>query len=262
MEGLTTSRDLPPIRGFLPSTLIDWPGRVAAEVFLGGCNFRCPFCHASHLVLNPSELEEISLEAVLEHLRNQTGWVDGVVVSGGEPTLDGRLPTLIEALREAGAAIKLDTNGARPEVLRALIEAGMLEAASMDLKAPLDERYSKAAGVEVDLTAIRESVALLMSSALDVEFRTTVCPAFHTLDDVVDTARAIAGAAKYCLQTFRPLNCIDPALLEVGRYTEEEMRAMARAAGEFVRRCWVRGDAPAGMNPAANRRTRRDEPGG
>jgi pyruvate formate lyase activating enzyme len=233
--------DLPPIRGFLTCTLIDWPGRVAAEVFLGGCNFRCPFCHAAHLVLNPSQLEEIAPESVLEHLRVQRGWIDGVVISGGEPTADERLPALIEALRAAGAAIKLDTNGSRPEVLRALIEGGMLAAVSMDLKAPLDERYHRAAGVEVDLHAVRDSIDLLTSSDLDVEFRTTVCPAFHTHEDVVAMARASAGAAKYCLQTFQPLNCIAPALLQVKPYSDAEMRALAEAAGEFVERSWVRG---------------------
>jgi len=233
--------DLPPIRGFLPSTLIDWPGRVAAEVFLGGCNFRCPFCHASHLVLNPSELERIPIETVLEHLRRQEGWIDGVVISGGEPTLDDRLPALIRTLTQAGAPIKLDTNGTRPAVLRRLIEAGVIAAVSMDLKAPLDERYARSAGVEVDLAAIRESIDLLTAGDLDLEFRTTVCPAFHTPDDIVEAARAIAGVPKYCLQTFQPLNCIDPAMLDVKPYTDDEMRAMAEAAGDFVGTCWVRG---------------------
>lgn len=235
------SPEVPPIRGFIETTLIDWPGCLAAEVFLGGCNFRCPFCHAAHLVLNPSALEEIALQAVLGHLHAQRGWLEGVVISGGEPTLDQRLPALIEAFRDAGVAVKLDTNGSRPEVLRALIEAGRIQAVAMDLKAPLDERYSKAAGVAVDLAAIRDSIDLLMASGLDVEFRTTVCPAFHSLDDVVEIARAIAGAPRFCLQSFQPLNCVDPAMLEVGPYRDEEMQAMARACGEFVGRCWVRG---------------------
>ena len=232
------STPLPAIRGFLPGTLIDWPGRVAAEVFLGGCNFRCPYCHASHLVLSPGQLEEVPVESVVEHLRRQSGWIDGVVISGGEPTLDERLPALIETFRSTGAAVKLDTNGTRPEVLRALIQARLIEAVS---KAPLDQRYLRAAGVPVDLEAVRESIQLLIKSGLDVEFRTTVCPAILSPEDVVETARALAGARKYCLQTFRPLNCIDPAMLEVEPYSEEQMRGIAEAAGRFVEKCWVRG---------------------
>jgi pyruvate formate lyase activating enzyme len=255
--------ELPRIRGFLPSTLIDWSGRVAAEVFLGRCNFRCPFCHAAHLVLRPAQLEEIAADVVLGHIRGHVGWLDGVVISGGEPTLDPHLPDLVEACREAGVGVKLDTNGSRPDALRALIEGGRLDAVSMDIKAPLDARYARAAGVQVDLGAIRESIALLMAAdmavtpaaaaawptdlhrppagACAVEFRTTVCPVYHSTADIVDIARTIAGAREYCLQPFRPVNCIDPAMLEVRPYSDEEMQALAAAAGEFVRRAWVRG---------------------
>ena len=130
--------DLPTIKGFLETSFVDWPGQVAAVVFLPRCNFRCPYCHNHGLVLHPEGLQSWSLEGILDHLDGYRDWVDGVCVSGGEPTIHPGLPDLLGALRDSGWATKIDTNGARPDVVAGLLDAGLLDALALDLKAPLE----------------------------------------------------------------------------------------------------------------------------
>lgn len=233
----------PPIRGYIENTLLDWEGRLAAVVFLPRCNFRCAYCHAAHL-LGPGKPDEaIPLHAVLDALRRQKGWVDGVVISGGEPTLHADLRELIDAFRAEGWPVKLDTNGSRPDVLENLLERGVLDYVAMDVKAPLDFRYGEVVCALVDLEAIRQSIELLISSDIAYEFRTTVCPASLDADGVVGIAQAIRGARLYYLQPFRPVNCLDPALESLKPYNSDQMRRFGRLAGRYVRRCVVRGDS-------------------
>ena len=234
---------LPPVKGFLETSLLDWEGKLAAVVFLPGCNFRCGYCHAAHLISEAARLESIPIEQVTDSLNRNRDWIDGIVISGGEPTLHKGLRELIELFRGAGLAVKLDTNGSRPGVLDELLEDKLVDHVAMDAKAPLDERYSEVAGVPVALDDIRASVEMLIRSDVSYEFRTTVCPAFLDADDVVDTAEVVRGAADYFLQKFRPVGCLDPALEEVKPYNDDEMRRLAVLAAKFVRRCQVRGDA-------------------
>lgn len=227
------------IKGFIRNTLLDWDGKIASIIFLPGCNFRCPYCHASALVRDGHLLPSVPFEEVQAYLEKNRGWIDGVVISGGEVTLHAGLPDLIKRLRAFGVAIKLFTNGSRPDVLRKLIDERLVDALSMDMKGPLDARYSKAAGTPVDLDAIRESIAILIGSGLPYEFRTTVCPTILSHEDVVDTARAIEGAELLVLQQFRPVDCLDPEFGEIKPYSEPELDGMADAAREFVRKCVV-----------------------
>ena len=232
----------PPIRGFIENTLLDWEGKVAAVVFLPGCNFRCGYCHARHLVEAAPSDEAIPLEAVLDTLERQRGWIDGVVISGGEPTLHPDLLDLIRALRAAGLGIKLDTNGSRPQVLERLLGLGLLDHVAMDVKAPLDDRYSAVAGAPVDLAAIRQSIDLLLGGQTPYEFRTTVCPDKLDAAGIEEIAQALRGARLYYLQTFRPVNCLDRSLEAAKPYNVDEMRELCRRAAPYVRRCAVRGD--------------------
>ncbi len=234
---------MPPIRGFLENTLIDWEGRLAAEIFLPGCPFRCGYCHARHLVEPQPGDESIPLEAVLDNVREQNGWLDGIVISGGEPTLHDDLPELIGAFRDEGLAVKLDTNGSNPEALARLLRHGRLDCVAMDVKAPLDHRYSEVARVPVDLAAIRRSIDLLMHSDIEVEFRTTVCPGLVEEDEILAIARAIQGARSYFLQKFRPVNCLDRSMERLKSPNQDQMRAYCRIAAPYVERCVVRGDS-------------------
>ncbi|MFO8013791.1 MAG: anaerobic ribonucleoside-triphosphate reductase activating protein [Phycisphaerae bacterium] len=237
-----TQTDLPPIAGYHPTTLIDWPGRLAAIVFLPRCNLRCPFCHAGPLLGDPAEV--VPLEAVLAHMADRDDWLDGVVVCGGEPTLWPALPDLCRRFRDAGLAVKLDTNGTQPEMLGALLAGGLVDAVAMDLKAPLDHRYAAACGVEtVDLEAVRRSIALLTGGGVEYAFRTTVVPTLHGEEEVRAMGARIAGAAEWTLQPFEPAGALDPALRTVRPYPPARMAALADIGRTFVARCRVRGQA-------------------
>jgi pyruvate formate lyase activating enzyme len=243
---------LPPIRGFIESTLLDWEGKLAAVVFLPGCNFRCGYCHARHLVEPMPGDEAIPLEAVLVNFRRQSGWLDGVVISGGEPTVHPGLPDFIQRFRSKGIAVKLDTNGSRPDVLERLLALGVLDYVAMDVKGPLDGKYAEVARAPVDLDAVRQSIELLMRGETPHEFRTTVCP--NTLDGeaIERTALAVRGARAYYLQAFRPVNCLDRSLERVRPYNPDQMRDLCRRAARHVQRCVVRGDQASELAPAGS----------
>lgn len=233
---------LPPIKGFLPTSLIEWEGRIASAVFLAGCNFRCPFCHARDVVLEPDKLEDIPLDEVLAHLEEQKGWIDGVEISGGEPTIHPGLADLIGVFQDCGLAVKLDTNGSNPGVLKSLIDADLVAAVAMDIKGPMDESYSAAAGVEVDVAFIRASIDILRSSGIEREFRITVVPGMHSARDIRSIAQTLGKGEKLILQQFAPLNCLDPAYNERAPMKRDELRDMASLAAEFVSECRVRGE--------------------
>lgn len=233
---------LPPIKSFLPTSLIEWEGKISCAVFVPGCNFRCPFCHASGLVLHPDQLETIPFQTIVDHLAENKGWLDGAVVSGGEPTLHAGLAQLITALREHVPAIKLDSNGTHPDVLERLIGDGLIDFVSMDVKAPLDGAYERAAGVPVDIDAVSASIELLRSSGIGREFRTTVVPGLHGQDAIVAIARALGPSETLVLQQFAPLDCLDPTFLDIRPYTRDELRSLAEAAGELLADCHVRGE--------------------
>jgi len=231
---------LPPIAGYHPTTLIDWPGRLAAVVFLPTCNLRCRFCHAGPLLDSPPET--IPLEAVLGHLALREGWLDGVVICGGEPTTWPTLPDLCRKFRGAGLDIKLDTNGTRPDRIEELLAAQLIDAVAMDLKAPLDERYQEVCGAErVDLEAIGRSIDLLMAGRVEYEFRTTVCPAFHGEAEIRAMGQRIAGARRWVLQRFEPAYALDTALRRVQPYNLPMMESLADVGRQYVARCLIRG---------------------
>jgi len=227
------------IKGFNPNTLLDWDGKIASIIFLPGCNFRCPYCHASALVKNAAGLPPVQLSEVDAYLEKNRAWIDGVVISGGEATWHNGLPALVDHFRGLALAVKLYTNGSRPAVLCDLVQSGRLAAVSMDLKGPLDDRYSRAAGTPVDLDAIRASIDIVMSSGIPYEFRTTVCPTILAHDDVVDAARAIEGAELFILQQFRPVDCLDPEFEKIKPYTEDELGRMAESVKGMVKKCIV-----------------------
>ena len=232
----------PPIKGFISNTLIDWEGRLSAEIFLSGCNFRCPFCHSAHLVEGDT-LERIPLDSVLERLKAESGWVDGMVISGGEPTIYSDIEELCAVFKREGFSVKIDTNGTRPDVLRRLIEGGFVDFVSMDVKAPLDERYDVAAGLKnAPIDRIRESIALLKGSAVDYEFRTTVLPTIHDWEALKSIGEALAGGDDWVLQQFRPKNCLDPEYERIEPYPLSFLKESAerlslylptRVRGEF-----------------------------
>jgi pyruvate formate lyase activating enzyme len=215
------------IKGFVETSFVDWPGKVAAVLFVARCNFRCPFCHNHALVMNPDSLEDIPLTHIMARLAELEGWVDGVCVSGGEPTIHPRLPALIAQIKGRGLPVKLDTNGSRPRVLQALVEEGLVDCVAMDIKAPLDEiSYARAAGAPVDLEKIRESLSFLKKGKVDYQFRTTVVPALHKEEDLLHLAHHLSGSSSLTLQNFNPEDPLDSQLKGVQPYPEEWLTEM------------------------------------
>ena len=213
------------IKGFLETSFVDWPGKIASVIFLPHCNFRCPCCHNHGIVLTPEKFETISVEYVLNRLNEFKGWIDGVCITGGEPTLYPSLPEFIRKFRAQNILVKLDTNGTNPNVLRNLISNKLIDYVSMDVKAPLDEiRYSKCAGVPVNLKDIRESISLLKRGTVPYEFRVTVVPGLLKEDDIIELAEQLARADKLTIQNFNPSDPLDPKLKHVKPYNEDELK--------------------------------------
>lgn len=228
------------IKGWVRTSLIDYPGRIATVVFTGGCNFRCPYCQNSELVLHPDSLPEIDPTEVFQLVTRRRNLIDGMVISGGEPTLQKGLRDFLRKAKELGLAVKVDTNGYRPQVLRDMLERGLLDYVAMDIKAPL-AKYDRAAGVPIDVRRIEESVQLILTSGIEHEFRTTVVPGLVALEDVEEIAKLIAGARKYVLQQFRPQGALDPRFREIAPYPARALQEMARAAERWGQRVEIRG---------------------
>lgn len=209
------------IQGLQTLTLLDYPGKVACTVFLGGCNLRCPYCHNGELVTAPAptELEDAAL---LAFLRKRQGLLDGVCITGGEPLLRPDLPDLLAQIRALGFLIKLDTNGAFPQTLKELVSDGLVDYVAMDIK-NCPDRYGETVGVpDFNLSPIQESVRFLLSGAVDYEFRTTVVAEFHDTAAISAVGQWISGAKRYFLQSFVDRDTV----IQPGLHprTEAEMR--------------------------------------
>ncbi len=229
------------VKGWVRTSLIEYPDHIASVLFVGGCNFRCPPCHNADLVQRPAEMPDLDVEEVWAFLARRVGLVDGVVVTGGEPTLRGDLIPFLRRARARGLDVKLDTNGYRPDVLAALLDEGLVDYVAMDVKAP-PEKYALLAGrADLDVTRLERSVGLLRNSGIRHEFRTTVVPGLLDEADVEGIAAWIAGAERYVLQQFRPLRTLDPGLKAATPHPVERLRAMAERASRWVRQTVVRG---------------------
>ncbi|MFH1775974.1 MAG: anaerobic ribonucleoside-triphosphate reductase activating protein [Candidatus Omnitrophota bacterium] len=228
------------IRGFNPTTMIDWPDRIASVIYIAGCNFRCPYCHASRLVKTTEKLVHIPFLKIKEFLTEKKDWIEGVVIGGGEPTTQPHLLDLLAELKSMALPVKIDTNGTNPRFLETIIKKDMVEYIAMDIKAPLysnNRFYIQAAQDPLLATnVIKESIKIIMNSRVNYEFRTTVVPTILEKADIINIARDISGAKLYVLQQFVPRDVLDPELLTVISYPKETLEEMARLAAEFVER--------------------------
>ena len=226
------------IHGLQKMTLLDFPGHVACTVFLGGCDLRCPFCHNFDLATGktPPVLEE---EELFFFLTKRRGLLDGVAITGGEPCLHRDLPDFVAKIRELGYPVKLDTNGTHPVVLKEILERGLADYVAMDVK-NTPAKYALTAGLDrMDLTPVRESISLLLSSGIDFEFRTTVVDELHEVRDFEEIGRWIRGAEKYFLQCFTDRDTVPFAGLSAP--SAEKLRACRAAAEPFVKAVSIRG---------------------
>ncbi len=230
------------IAGVQKVSLLDYPGRIAATVFLAGCNLDCGYCH-NRWMLHPAEVRPaMSVDDLLRWLGTRRGKLDGVCISGGEPLLQSDLPELLGAIRGLGLALKLDTNGTLPERLAPLLAEGLLDYVALDLKAPLDERYIVVARRPMEVAAIRRTMALLRAwdGGQCYEYRTTVAP---LLDEpaLADIARELQPQERWYLQRFLPAEGVDPVLAAMPALDEEALGAVAGRLATLAPGVRVRG---------------------
>jgi pyruvate formate lyase activating enzyme len=226
------------IKGLQKLTLLDYPGRLAATIFLGGCNMRCPFCHNASLVVRP-DATEITEEELFAFLESRRGKLSGVCVTGGEPTLNPELPSFISKIRALGYSVKLDTNGTNPDMLATLIDGGLVDYVAMDIKTSI-ENYGKVSGVpNIDTSKIERSIDLILRATIPYEFRTTVVRELHTASDFYSIGRRIEGARAYFLQSFKDSG----DLIEDGfsSYSEAEISSLLDIVKVYIPNAQIRG---------------------
>jgi len=229
------------IGGLQKLTLIDYPGRLAATVFLIGCDFRCPWCYSSELIL-PKKIKKqpkISQKELFKFLKERKKLLDGLVLCGGEPTINKKLPNFIKKIKKLGYLVKLDTNGSNPKMLKKLIKGKLIDYVAMDIKLP-KERYPEIFGKRVKIEDIEESIKILKEGKSDYEFRTTVVPTIHTKEDILKIAKWIRGAKRYYLQNFRPEKTVDPSFEKIKPYPQEYLLEIQKAISPFFEICQVR----------------------
>jgi pyruvate formate lyase activating enzyme len=202
-------------KGFNKTSLIEYPNRIVSVVFTGGCNFRCPFCHNKDLVLNQDRIESIDGELILNHMKNKRMWIDGIAITGGEPTLQNELPDFIKKVKEENFLVELETNGTNPDMVEQLIKDKLVDYLAMDVKAPLNEdKYFEVIG-EIGnkkeiLENIKKTIRIIQESGVDYEFRTTFVPGLLNKRDIYTIAKQLKGSKRYVIQKFLPKTTVNP----------------------------------------------------
>ena len=228
------------IKGFQGTSLLDFPGRIASLVFWGGCNLTCPFCHNSPLVLEPGAYPDIDAAEVLSDLAKRKSFIDGVVVSGGEPTMDSGLPGFLKEVKALGLDVKLDTNGLAPQVTAGLIEQALVDYLAIDLKTT-PERYRELHPGTVFPEHLLETVRACAGAPVELEYRTTCVPGWVDEDVIARLGELIDGAPLWALQQYLPEHAMDETARGLGCYPPERIQGFADLAGRFVQRVVVRG---------------------
>lgn len=240
--------------GLQKTTLIDFPGRVAATVFTVGCNFRCPFCHNKDLVTKDlferSGTQPLKEKDFFAFLEKRKKILDGVCITGGEPSINQDLPQFCQKIKDLGLEVKVDTNGSNPKMLKKLIDKKLVNFIAMDIKTSFDE-YQKAVDVGYKIKNIKSSIKLILESGLEYEFRTTVVPGIHNKKTMIKLARQLKqeadksadGSAKkinYILQQFQPKNCLKSKYLKVKPYTNQEMKDILKSVQKILAKTKLR----------------------
>ncbi len=233
------------IGGLQKFSLLDFPGHLSAIVFTQGCNFRCQFCYNPMLVLPPSarkkkDRSQIREDDLFDFLKKRGGKLDGVVVTGGEPTMHEDLPEFMAKIKKLGYKVKLDTNGTNPNMLKNLIKKNLVDYIAMDIKAPID-KYEKAVKRKIDLEKIKKSIKIVIEAKLPYEFRTTIVPTILTKEDISKMGEMIKGAKFWYLQQFKPdTDLVDKKLMKVIPYKDKELEEMMKIGKKYVKKCLIR----------------------
>ena len=226
------------IKGFIDLSLVDWDGKVSAVLFLPFCNFRCPFCYNNDFVLRPEEMPTIEYEEIKQYLLKNRDWLDGVTITGGEPTIHQELPILCRRIKELGFRVKLDTNGSNSQMIKELIDQALVDYVAMDIKTPLTVKdYSKVVNVNTEriLTEIKRTTKVLLESKIGYEFRTTLVPTLHNKNNIKLICQKIKGCRKYILQNFKSdVKTLDPSFQNIKPFSQNEMEEFVKLAQKIT----------------------------
>jgi pyruvate formate lyase activating enzyme len=215
------------IGGLQKVSLIDYPGEISSIIFLQGCNFKCPYCHNPELVDSKLFGPCLQEKDVFEFLKTRIGKIDAVTITGGEPTIQNDLMPFIKRIKKMGFAVKLDSNGSRPEVIKNLLSEKLLDFIAMDIKAPL-EKYEKIVRVLLKTDSIKESIKIILKAKIPHEFRTTVVKSLHSENDILKIAQLISGARQYTLQKFVPAKILDKKYLKAKPFSVDELEKIRK----------------------------------
>jgi pyruvate formate lyase activating enzyme len=227
--------------GFTETSLLDWHGKISAVLFIGGCNFTCPFCHNYRIADDDPELEVVPFEDIARTLLRKRDWYDGVVLTGGEPLMHPEVFELCRRIKDIGQRVKVDTNGSFPYALKTLLEMKLVDAVAMDVKAPLDSRYNRAAGKRLDLAPLLRTIRLLVESGVEHEFRCTLVPGLINPEDIPAIGEAIKGAQAVALQEYHHDRARVKDFGGTRSYTRSEVEAMEEILKSCVKEVRVRG---------------------
>ncbi len=218
----------------------DYPGHISATVFLGGCNFRCPFCHNRDLVLHPDKMPAFPMDYFVSFLDARDGWLEGICITGGEPLIHEDLEVLLRPIRDRGLKIKLDTNGSYPDRLKKFVNSGLVDAVAMDIKAASGD-YNRACGIKVSLDAIQRSLDLIARSRMEAVFRTTAVPGIIDEDAVRMIGEWLPGNVLFQLQQFSPGSTLKPEYEKIKPYSPARLKELAAVAGEYFSEVRIEG---------------------
>lgn len=220
------------IKGLEKFSPRDFPGIISATVFLGSCNFRCPYCHNAGLVLNPGDLPTFPLDYFIQFLDSRKDWLEGICITGGEPLLHPDLADFLSLLKQRDLLVKLDTNGSFPSRLEELIAKNLVDWIAMDVKAPL-ENYQDVIGTSVDVKNIQKSIDIIKNSGKDYIFRITAVPGLIDKTGMMEIGRMLKGAKIFQIQPFVPENTLDPAFERLKPFKKKEMQELGKSVAGF-----------------------------
>ena len=228
------------IAGVQKTTLIDYPDQIASIIFTQGCNFSCPYCHNSNLIpLKNKDSSYYSVENILDFLNSQKEFIDGVVITGGEPTLQQGLKEFIEKIKAKGLKVKLDTNGSTPKLIKELIDKKLVDYIAMDVKSSFASNR-EIIGKDGFETVITDSIKLIKNSTINYEFRTTVVPTLHDKKEIEEIAKLVEGANCHYLQNFKAKNTLDSKLMDINGFPPAKLEEFKEILLDYVEKVYIR----------------------
>lgn len=228
------------IKGFTPTSLIDWPGKIAAVIFLPGCSFRCHYCYNPEFIENPESIADFDDRVIFDYLEHKKNWLDGVVMLGGEPTIHPNFFKIVKKIKKIDLGVAVHTNGTSPQILKKLLKEKLLDFIAMDIKAPLED-YQKVINVEFSPISIIESVNIIKNSGIDYEFRTTVVPGLIGKEEIKKIGKWLSGAKKFFIQQFKPEKTLNLKFKKIEPYKIPELEELKKIAEPFFEIVEIRG---------------------